>query len=254
MKPRFSPDGRRIAFRSSDNSLVWQRADGTGEVQKLTDAKNLQVPDSWHPSGKFLAFSGSNPKTGYDVMILPIDGDESSGWKPGKPTPFVASPFLERWARFSPDGRWLAYSSNESGRPEVYVRLFPGPGGKWQISSGGGNFPVWSQTRKELLYRADGGFIVSTYATEGDSFRADQPKVWSSGQSLDRGFDNFGFDLHPDGQRLAVIKSPEDQATAPRTGPRHPSWPCRQQTRDRFWAENRECLDRTAPSPPRLSR
>ena len=85
------------------------------------------MPGSWHPSGKLLAFEEQNPKTSSDVMILPMDGDEASGWKPGTPTVLLNSAAMERDPMFSPDGRWLAYVSDASGRSEVFVRPFPGP-------------------------------------------------------------------------------------------------------------------------------
>jgi serine/threonine-protein kinase len=148
-----------------------------------------------------------------DIMILPTEGDEASGWKPGKPTAFLNSPFVEINAAFSPDGRWLAYQSDESGRIEVYVRPFPGPGGKWQISTGGGAFPAWSRNRKELFYRTlELTLMVAPYAAEGDSFRAEKPRQWSPGLVTPRGGNNRGFDLHPDGQRVAVLKAAEQQA------------------------------------------
>ena len=99
----------------------------------MTESTNQQLPASWHPSGKFLAFSETTPQTAADVMILPMEGDEASGWRPGKPTVFLNGPFSETDPQFSADGRWLAYFSNETGRNEVYVRPFPGPGGKWQL-------------------------------------------------------------------------------------------------------------------------
>lgn len=145
IKPVWAPDGRRIAFRSTrDNyaNLYWQRADGSGDVQRLTEGQNNQTPSSWHPSGKFLAFYEARPQTGFDVMLLPMEGNEASGWKPGKPTVFLSTPFNEMEPMFSPDGRWIAYQSSESGRYEVYVRPFPGPGGRWQVSSEGGLLPT----------------------------------------------------------------------------------------------------------------
>ncbi len=143
----WTPESRRIAFASARAdkatlNLYWRRADGTGDEQRLTESKNQQQPGSWHPSGKFLAFEEQGPQTNLDLMILPMEGDEVSGWKPGKPTVFLNTPFTEHDPTFSPDGRWLAYSSNETGRQEICVRPFPGPGGKWQISTGGGAAPT----------------------------------------------------------------------------------------------------------------
>ena len=87
-----------------------------------------------------------------DVMTLPVDGSEKTGWKPGQPKVFLNTQFFETDPEFSPDGRWIAYISNESGANEIYVRPFPGPGGKTQISTGGGSLPQWSRTGKELYY------------------------------------------------------------------------------------------------------
>jgi len=215
--PAWSPDGRRIAFVAArggapETNLYWKNADGTGDEQRLTESKNSQFFPDWHPAGKYIAFSESNPQTSIDIWILPIEGDEKSGWKPGKPSVFLNSPFTEVAATFSPDGRWLAYMSIESGRMEVYVRPFPGPGGKWQISTEGGSYPTWSRNGRELFYRSDDQRImVATYSAVGDSFRADKPKLWSPGQFTFRG-NNRNFDVHPDGKRFAVLKREESAA------------------------------------------
>jgi serine/threonine-protein kinase len=207
--PVWTPDGKRIVFASGRakraSNLYWQRADGTGEVQRLTDSPDPQFPSSFDPTGKYLAFHEITPKNLNDLMILPIEGDEKSGWKPGNPSVFLSTPATEAVPMFSPDGRWIAYVSNESGQFEVFVRPFPGPGGKWQISTAGGLQPAWSRTRRELFYVApDNRIMVVSYAVEGDSFKADKPRLWSEQViSLRRG-PSIWFDLHPDGERIAA--------------------------------------------------
>lgn len=136
-----------------------------------------------------------------------MEGSEASGWKPGKPTAFLSSPSVQNVPEFSPDGRWLAYMSNESGRFEVYVRPFPGPGGKWQVSPEGGKYPMWSRSRHELFYSAlDQRIMIAPYTVDGDSFRAEKPRLWSEGRFVARPNSSF-FDLHPDGRRFAVVKA-----------------------------------------------
>jgi Tol biopolymer transport system component len=201
-RPVWMPDSSRIAFASQRAkgpfNLYWQRADGTGDVQRLTESSNAQFPASFHPSGKYLVFGENTPQNFVDLMILPIEGDEKSGWKPGKPSVFLSTPANETEPMFSPDGRWIAYQSNESGRANVFVRPFPGPGGKWQI--GEGTRAAWSRTRRELLYVApDSRIMVASYTVEGDSFRADKPRLWSEQPIL-----RNQFDLHPDGDRIAA--------------------------------------------------
>jgi Tol biopolymer transport system component len=216
-RPVWTPDGQRIAFASGradklTANLYWQRADGTGEAERLTESPNRQTPMSWHPSGKFLAFIEVHPQTGSDIMILPLEGDGVSGWKPGKPSVFLNTPFSDSNAAFSPDEHWLAYNSNESGGFEVYVRPVPGPGGKWQVStggSGGGGFPVWSRNGKELFYWAGDRIWVASYAVLGNSFRAEKPRAWSPGRVRPRAGFSW-FDPHPDGKRFAVLKAAEE--------------------------------------------
>lgn len=214
-RPVWTPDGRRIAFASqradkATFNLYWLKADG-GDAQRLTESKNTQFPNSWHPTGKFLAFSENQPKTATDIMVLPIDGSDAAGWKPGTAQAFLATQFTERDPIFSPDGQWLAYTSNESGQSKIYVRPFPIRDGKWQISTAGGDHATWSRNGKELFYKTLDQRIMSiTYKTEGDSFRADKPQLWSEGQFTDRGTAR-NYDLHPDGQRFAVLKTPQTQ-------------------------------------------
>jgi Tol biopolymer transport system component len=218
--PTWTPDGRRIAFASQRDAgihnLYWQRTDGSGEAQRLTTSSVPQLPTSWHPSGKYLALhQGLGDKQ--DILIVPIEGDEASGWKPGTPFEFAGGPHRKVLASFSPDGKWLAYVSNESGRFEAYVRSFPGPGGKWQISSAGANDPRWSPTRKELYFRgAAGQIMIVPFSSEGESFRFEKARPWSGAVAGSPPI-NYGasYDAHPDGERLVVTSAPTRVETGP---------------------------------------
>ena len=131
---------------------------------------------------------------------------------PGKPTVFLNGPFVEQEPMFSPDGRWLAYQSNESGRNEIYVRPFPGPGGKWQVSTAFGSTATWSRTRRELFYSGPGNQImVATYTVDGDAFQAAKPNVWSETKFASRPRQR-SLDLHPDGERFALAAAPDAQS------------------------------------------
>jgi serine/threonine-protein kinase len=123
----------------------------------------------------------------------------------GKPELFLRSRFDERQPSFSPDGRWLAYSSNESGPDQVYVRAFPDKGGKWQISDSGGYQPVWSRNRRELLFRTDDNRIMAaSYTVQGDSFAAGKPRAWSPKRLANVQLNGI-YDLAPDGRRIAAL-------------------------------------------------
>jgi serine/threonine-protein kinase len=216
--PTWTPDGRRVTFSTSDkgskSNIYWKRADGAGEVMKLTDSNSIKNPISWRPDGKVLAFTQLNPQTRWDIMTLELQGDEASGWKTEEPKVFLNGPYDELDATFSPDGHWLAYHSNESGNFEVYVRPFPGPGGKWQISSNGGMTPRWSSNGRELFFRTlDNKLMVAEYTASGDSFTAGGPRQWSPSQFTARG-PTRNFDVHPDGKRVVVMKTPDSEIPA----------------------------------------
>ena len=179
--PRFlwSPDGQYIAFRAGVEGISVIRSDGSGKPQPLIQSKNFQLPWSFAPDGKQLAFMEEGPETGSDLWTIPLESD-SVGLRAGKPEVFLQTPANEAGPSFSPDGRWLAYWSDESGTNQVYVRAFPDKGGKWQISNGGGVWPMWSRNGRELFFETlDNYIMVAAYTGKGDSFEADKPRMWS---------------------------------------------------------------------------
>jgi dipeptidyl aminopeptidase/acylaminoacyl peptidase len=198
----WTPDGKRITFgsdRAGARNLFWQLADGSGNAERLTSANNTQVAGFWSPDGKTLAFEQTGPGTGYDIWTLRLDDR--------KATPFLQSQFNEIGPRFSPDGHWLAYASDESGRYEVYVQPYPGPGGKWQISTEGGTEPVWVRSG-ELFYR-NGDKLMVVQTTTRPNFSASNPKVLFEGrhatyQSIP------DYDVSADGQRFLFL-TPGDE-------------------------------------------
>jgi serine/threonine-protein kinase len=212
--PSWTPNGLRLAYHSQTSDggagIFWVRADGNGAPQRLTYSENQQIPNAWRADGKVLAFHQVSPGTGADVMTLSLEGSEASGWKPGTPQPFLKDSFAEWRPAFSPDGHWLAYTSNETGNQEVYVRPFTGQGGKQQLSSGGGVIPKWSSNGKDLFYRTSRNQVhVVAYTATKDSFRAEKPRLWSPGQFTNTASGDAGnFDLHPDGKRFAVLMPP----------------------------------------------
>ena len=145
----FSPDSKRIAvgtIAGTASAGVWiQPTSGSGTQEKLETPKTFGSVGSWSPNGRYLFFMVQNNATRQDVYYIDLNGDK-------KLTPFIQSPANEAGAVLSPNGKWLAYQSDESGRYEVYVTAFPGPGGKWQVSNGGGSFPSWSPDGKQIYY------------------------------------------------------------------------------------------------------
>lgn len=184
--PVWSPDGRYLAFHA-DSGIVWIHSEGAGKPQALTHSKRGQWPWSFSPDGTRLAFAESG-SGGFDLWTVPVE-NEGGVLRAGKPEVFLQSPFPEMHPAFSPDGRWIAYMSSESGTSEVYVRAFPDKGRKWQISNGKGDFAIWSPNGRELFYRAlDRQIMVVGYTTEGDSFVADKPPAMVRGAACDHRF------------------------------------------------------------------
>jgi serine/threonine protein kinase/WD40 repeat protein len=203
--PAWSPDGRYLVF-SSRIGMFWSHADGAGQPQPFTQYKNMQLPSSFSPDGKRLAYTEQNSASGVVQLrawTVPLE-DSGGQLRAGKAEQFLKTPFNDCCAVFSPDGQWVAYDSNESGRYEVYVRAFPppasAPGNQWQISNSGGESPMWSSKGHELLYQCGDQIMAVKYKVKNGSFVPEKPRVWLSklGGATD-------FDLSPDGKRLAVV-------------------------------------------------
>jgi Tol biopolymer transport system component len=211
--PLWSPDGRYIVFRDVGTGMSVIRSDGAGKPQPLTQSKNTQYPWSFTPDGKRLAFIESSTGT-YELRTVPLEPD-GTGLRAGKAEVFLQTPADERAPSFSPDGRWLAYSSDESGTFQVYVRAFPDKGGKWQISNSSGTYPMWSRNGRELFFETlDNHIMVAAYTVKGDSFVADKPRVWSEKQIGGAVNTLKNVDLAPDGKRIVTImsaKTPQGQ-------------------------------------------
>jgi serine/threonine-protein kinase len=210
VSPAWTPDGKHLVFLVASQELsgpgiYWMRTDGAGEPQRLLEGQNL-APSSFSPDGKRLAYT--HPPPDYGIWILPLDLADPEHPKPGKPKLFLGSKFGMRNAAFSPDGRWIAYGSAESGRPENYVRPFPGPGGRWQISTGGAAAgpPYWSRNGRDLFYSSPEGIWVASYTANGDAFVPGQPRRWS--ERLPQLLTISAPDLMADGKRfIAVLPS-----------------------------------------------
>jgi serine/threonine-protein kinase len=204
----WTPDSQHLAYVSG-STLVWMRADGAGNAQKLLDNPSRPRPWSFSPDGRLLAYHDTSPETGFDIWTLPLDLTDPEHPKPGKPELFLRTPADELVPRFSPDGRWIAYRSNESGNNEIYVRPFPASvPGKWQISNGGGLYALWSTNGRELFYETAGRQImVVNYSVEGASFVLGRPRVWYDKQLFYNGTSNL--DLAPDGKRFVVFSLPQ---------------------------------------------
>ena len=203
--PVWTPDGRYIVYQAP-NGISFARSDGGSRPQPLTESKEFQYPASFTPDGKTLAFYQSGPE-GFELWTVPVEREGDTP-KAGKPELFQRTNFGNRGASFSADGRWLAYSSNESGSSQVYVRAFPGTGGHWQISNNGGTAPIFSRNSKELFFFdiPDDRIMVASYSAKGDSFVGEKPRVWSSHSvalTLS-GAVGAQYDIAPNGKRIAV--------------------------------------------------
>ena len=188
------------------SQLYWPAVDGSGGVERLTMGQYGHAPNSFSPDGQLLAFVELNPTTSRDIWILWLSDRKAQA--------FLNTSAEEGAPKFSPDGKWLAYSSDESGRRETYVQSYPGSGGKRQISTDGGQEPVWNPKGGELFYRSGSKMMAVDIDTKS-GFSARKPRMLFEGpyQPATASFPNC--DVSPDGQRFLMLKPVESQASAP---------------------------------------
>jgi serine/threonine protein kinase/Tol biopolymer transport system component len=218
----WAPDGKAVAFSANrkgqpsprelgperpgtTRGIYRQASDGSGAEERLLDADSHPHVSSWSPDGRTLAYTDFDPDYSGDIWILTL------GQKAEK-RPWLRTPFNERAGSFSPDGRWIVYVSNESGRDEIYVQPFPGPGGKWQVSVSGGTEPVWSRDGKELFYLS-GRKMMSVPVSAGTTFSAEIPHVLFEGSFVPTRRGEAAYDVSPDGRRFLMVRRDEQMIT-----------------------------------------
>jgi Tol biopolymer transport system component len=209
-RPVWTPDGKRIAFYSDKEgslNIFWQLADGSGGLERLTTSETVNVPESFSPDGRVLAFHEADPTTGRnDIWVLQMSDRKAQ--------PFLKTYFNQGNPRFSPDGHWLAYTSDESGQIEVYMEPYPGPGGKWQISTEGGREPVWNPNGRELFYRSGNKMMAVDVATQ-PKLTVGNPRMVFQGEYVSATNQFSNYDISPDGQRFLMLKPTEQVQAAP---------------------------------------
>jgi serine/threonine protein kinase len=200
----WSPDGKRLVFASDRNgtfNLFLKNREGTAEAEQLTRSEYPQFPTSWTPDGQAIVFMQPQPAKRFDIYLLPLDGK-------GKPQPILDTTFTERLGVLSPNGKWLAYVSNESG-PGVYVRAFPGPGSKWHISTEGGTEPLWSRQGLELFYRQGNKMMVVRF-TPGAEPEPGKPRLLFEETFEENTLRHLNYDIMPDGSSFVMIQKVEE--------------------------------------------
>src|SRR5262245_24483156 len=212
--PVWSPDGSKIAFNSSRSGafdIYLKSSSGAGNEELLLQSNNTKGPNDWSMDGRFILYSELDAKTSVDLWVLPLFGDR-------KPFVFLQTPFAEGGGRFSPNGRWIAYSSNESGTNQVYVRPFPPAGGQWMVSTNGGSQPRWRSDGKELFYiAADRKLMAVDVKEDSGTLILGSPKPLFETRTIAQLPGSSLYDVTGDGQRFLIITPVEETSPSPFT-------------------------------------
>ena len=208
--PVWSGDAARIAFQSP-GAFVMKNADGSGQEETMSIAGRSVALDDWSRDGRFLVYSVQGPSSLADIWLLPLAGER-------RPVPFLQTSFNKRQARVSPDSRWIAYTSYESGHDEVYVESFPSPGSKRQVSTHGGVQPRWRSDGRELYYVALDQRVMTMPVEIGATFQSGSPQALFKMRVLPQGSQSIGlptmYDVSPDGRRF-LCRIPSDDSGSP---------------------------------------
>jgi Tol biopolymer transport system component len=208
--PHWAPDGRHILFSSvrhgGAQNLYWMRADGGGEAARITESSAVHFAGSIAPDTRRIAYTAVDPESGYDLWTVAIEGGDTDRPRAGTPEPFLRTRFNELSPAISPDGKWVAYTSNETGRSEVFVQRFPGGGGKTRISTDGARDAAWSKRGRQLFYWSAEGIAAVDYAAAGETFTPGKPRVWAAHDRV------RVFAIAPDEQGAAIVTGAAAQA------------------------------------------
>jgi serine/threonine-protein kinase len=203
MSPVWTQDGRFLIVGSGDD-VLWMSATEGSRTEPLIRDRGRAVPWSFTPDGGRLALYTMSPTSAFDLWTVPIEAT-GNGVEPGEPEVYLQTPAFEVYPSFSPDGRWIAYSSNESGVWDVYVRPFPKGGAAVQVSRGGGRIPKWAADGQRLYYGTDDRHVMmATYSVVDGQFRSGEPRLWTPVELGDAGV-LPNFDLAPDGDHIAAL-------------------------------------------------
>jgi len=211
--PIWSSDGSAIAYASGGEGLnaIWQKGVTSQEKEiALVKEERSLTPSDWSRSGEYIVYWGAYEKTGDDIRIMSVSGDRTS-------REYLATQFDEQWGKISPDGKWMAYQSNDSGRFEIYVQSFPEPGHKVAVSQGGGVHPVWRRDGKELYYVSSDDKLMAVSVQTGAAFKAETPVALFEIGSYGRRNNVYMYQPAADGQRFLVIRALDNPATRPLT-------------------------------------